>query len=249
MTGEPVADERLGQYARKEDDLFRRLRNGTIPFAQTMNGLQDLIEGRSSFPSVLEPPDLKKRLERQTKRLVDTEAFKEIRPQITADMYHYQCEQAIQAFVWSRPLARICLVDIAIIDFRLRSDFIAEASGVYTGINPDVCRNFSRVYTPDDCILVIQYQAGRKYQDEEPHWCRRNFHPLEQGMTVKEGLFVYLYEGKSMHERCCLDLSGSVSYTGGVLILGWRGGSYSLLWRAEDNASPCMGSATRGKTD
>ncbi len=46
MTTIVVTDEQLGQYARREHDLFRRLREGTLQITQVLDGLQCLIEGR-----------------------------------------------------------------------------------------------------------------------------------------------------------------------------------------------------------
>ncbi len=40
-----VADEQLGQLARRQNDLFRRVREGTLPVEQVLRGLQNLIEG------------------------------------------------------------------------------------------------------------------------------------------------------------------------------------------------------------
>lgn len=45
MTTQVVADEKLGAFARRQNDLFRRVREGSIPFDQAFAGLQDLIEG------------------------------------------------------------------------------------------------------------------------------------------------------------------------------------------------------------
>lgn len=41
-----VADEVLGKIARQENDLFRRVREGTLNPESVSRGLQDLIEGR-----------------------------------------------------------------------------------------------------------------------------------------------------------------------------------------------------------
>lgn len=45
MTVRTVDDEQLGRLARKQGDLFRRVREGTLPPAAVLGGLQDLIEG------------------------------------------------------------------------------------------------------------------------------------------------------------------------------------------------------------
>ncbi len=46
MTTSVVTDEQLGQLARRQHDLFRRVREGTLPVARIIEGLQCLIEGR-----------------------------------------------------------------------------------------------------------------------------------------------------------------------------------------------------------
>lgn len=46
MTRKPlVSDEQLGQLARKQNDLFRRVREGTLPVDQVLGGVQQIIEG------------------------------------------------------------------------------------------------------------------------------------------------------------------------------------------------------------
>jgi hypothetical protein len=45
MTVRTVSDEQLGQLARKQNDLFRRVREGTLPVERVLGSLQDLIEG------------------------------------------------------------------------------------------------------------------------------------------------------------------------------------------------------------
>lgn len=45
MTTQVVTDEELGQLARKQHDLFRRVREGGVEFLTVMDGLQLLIEG------------------------------------------------------------------------------------------------------------------------------------------------------------------------------------------------------------
>ncbi len=50
MTDKSVADKVLGQIARKQNDLFRRVREGTLEPDLVLSGLQNLIEGR--FPQL-----------------------------------------------------------------------------------------------------------------------------------------------------------------------------------------------------
>ncbi len=45
MTTPVVSDEQLGQLGRKYNDLFRRVREGTLPIERVLGSLQDLIEG------------------------------------------------------------------------------------------------------------------------------------------------------------------------------------------------------------
>lgn len=57
MTTHVVADEQLGQLARKQNDLFRRVREGSLPTGQVLDGLQRLIEGRFG-DTVIVPPEV-----------------------------------------------------------------------------------------------------------------------------------------------------------------------------------------------
>ncbi len=50
-----VADEVLGKIARQENDLFRRVREGTLNPELVSRGLQDLIEGRFANNGVSYP--------------------------------------------------------------------------------------------------------------------------------------------------------------------------------------------------
>ena len=45
MTTNVVTDEQLGILARRQNDLFRRVREGTLPVDLVLKGIQDLIEG------------------------------------------------------------------------------------------------------------------------------------------------------------------------------------------------------------
>ncbi|MFO0702986.1 MAG: hypothetical protein U0514_04005 [Candidatus Andersenbacteria bacterium] len=45
MTTHVVSDEQLGQLTRRQNDLFRRVREGTLPVDKVLVGLQHLIEG------------------------------------------------------------------------------------------------------------------------------------------------------------------------------------------------------------
>ncbi|MFA6604181.1 MAG: hypothetical protein WCT10_05115 [Patescibacteria group bacterium] len=41
-----VTDQQLGILARRQNDLFRRVREGTLPVDRVLTGMQDLIEGK-----------------------------------------------------------------------------------------------------------------------------------------------------------------------------------------------------------
>jgi hypothetical protein len=45
MTTNVVADEQLGAFARRQNDLFRRVRDGSLPIERVMHALQQIIEG------------------------------------------------------------------------------------------------------------------------------------------------------------------------------------------------------------
>jgi hypothetical protein len=46
MTDHSVTDQQLGVLARRQHDLFRRVREGSLPITKVLAGLQGLIEGR-----------------------------------------------------------------------------------------------------------------------------------------------------------------------------------------------------------
>ncbi len=53
MTERIVTDEHLGQLARRQNDLFRRVREGTLPVADVLGALQRVIEGDFGTPVTL----------------------------------------------------------------------------------------------------------------------------------------------------------------------------------------------------
>jgi hypothetical protein len=52
MTKQIVTDEQLGQLSRKQNDLFRRVREGTLPVAGVLAALQRIIEGQTQVVTV-----------------------------------------------------------------------------------------------------------------------------------------------------------------------------------------------------
>lgn len=182
-------------------------------------------------------------LERQVDRLIEIGAPYEAK--IDQDKYRDELITATKAFVWRPELAEIGLSEIAIVDYRLSGKFLAEAGGVYYYIDPD-CRNYEGVITPDG-VLVIQTQWGEKYRNKKPRWCRDNFHDLEQGGIVLEGLVAYLYGGEDLLKKCYMDLPGSISEGGFVPCLSWNDGRARLNVSFGSGASPCCGSVSRGK--
>ncbi len=189
------------------------------------------------------PAGLLTMLESQVDRLMNIGAFGEAK--VSKDKYRGELMAAAKAFVWRPELVAIGLTEVALIDYRLRGQFLAEAGSVNCYIEPDRCKNFKGVVTPDG-VLVIQAQWGEKYRNKKPLWCRSNFHTLEQGGVVKEGLTAYLYGGEELLKRCYMDLPGSVSGHGRVPYLIWLGRP-----RLSDGyvgiALPVYGSVSRGK--
>lgn len=52
MTKQVVTDEQLGKLSRKQNDLFRRVREGTLPVADVLAALQRIIEGQTQTVTV-----------------------------------------------------------------------------------------------------------------------------------------------------------------------------------------------------
>ncbi len=56
MTSKNVSDEQLGKLARRQQELFRRVREGTVPVDAALKGLQSLIEEpKNSVPESSKP--------------------------------------------------------------------------------------------------------------------------------------------------------------------------------------------------
>jgi hypothetical protein len=182
-------------------------------------------------------------LESQADRLMGIGAFGEAK--VGKGKYRDELMATAKAFVWRPELAAIGLTEMALIDYRLRGQFLAEAGGVYCYIEPDRCKNFKGVVTPDG-VLVIQAQWGPKYRNKKPVWCRSNFHILEQGGVVKEGLTAYLYGGEELLKKCFMDLPGSVSEHGPVPYLYSHDDRPRLNGHFADHAAPRYGSVSRG---
>jgi hypothetical protein len=198
----------------------------------------------ATTPAVITAPaGLLAILESQADRLMGIGAFGEAK--VSKGKYRDELMATAKAFVWRPELAAIGLTEVALIDYRLRGQFLAEAGSVYCYIEPDRCKNFKGIVTPDG-VLVIQAQWGLKYRNKKPVWCRSNFHILEQGGVVKEGLTAYLYGGEKLLKECYMDLPGSVSGVGRVPCLRWCGGRPLLLGVFGDGASPRFGSVSRG---
>lgn len=244
MAGQPVAGEQLLEwvetYLGRTAELTRQVKEHPERLPEVNGGLQLLINGEL----LVGPLGLRDRLNRQIERLVAIDAHQQVG--MSADEYQAGLDQVIGDFTWSPDLAGIRLTDVALVDFRLRSGYIAEAGEVYCYYDADACPNYDGVVTPDDRAVVIQGQWGPKYRNKKPLWCRSHFHPLEQGLTVKEGLFAYFYEGRSMLDRCYPDLPGSVGPGGVVPCLCWSVDGAELGSNADDSADPDYGSASRG---
>lgn len=52
MTKQVVTDEQLGKLSRKQNDLFRRVREGTLSVAEVLAALQRIIEGQTQTVTV-----------------------------------------------------------------------------------------------------------------------------------------------------------------------------------------------------
>ncbi len=191
------------------------------------------------------PVNLNKVFESQIARLIEVEAYKQVGLEVAE--YREEAEAAIVASSWCSELAIIGLDKVALVDYRLSGEFLAKASGVTCHIDPDKCTNYQGVVTPTDQILVIQGQWGSKYRNKVPCWCRENFHQLEQGLTVVEGLTVFLYEGISLLKDCFMDLLGSVLKSGYVPNLYLCSGEPGLCDRWDYYDHPPSGSASRGR--
>lgn len=246
----PATDELYGMYHARVDELNRRVKQGEIEFQTTMDSLQDLLDGRRRR-LVLDPPEvLTTILQKQVDRLVEVGAPKEAKQ--SEDGFRKCLGSAIDRFVEDRPrsvaLARICLVDVAIFDPRLRPEWLADKGEVYIhdSAKPEKCSNYGTIPPPPEIQTVIQAQWGPKYQNEKPIWVRDNLHADEQGLTVWEGLFAYLYNGKRMLDECNLDLIGSVSEYDYVPILYWHDCGAELSASSYATAIPNDSSASRG---
>lgn len=153
---------------------------------------------------------------------------------------------AVRSFHYREDLAAIGLTELMLEDGRLRDQFLAEVAETYCYTGFERATNYQGITSPSG-IVVIQAQWGGKYRNKRPFWCRQNFHPLEQGATIKEGLTGYLHFGKAWLSVCYKDLPGSVSEDGRVPDLYWRGEQAGLGADPGGHAGPGCGSVSRGK--
>lgn len=198
----------------------------------------------STAASVEAPANLAELLERQVARLLGIGAAAEAK--VAKGKYRDEIMAAVAAFSWRGDRAAIDLNRLALVDFRLRDHFLAEASGVNEYIAADECTLYEGVAEPDG-LLVVQGQWGVKYRKKSPRWCRINFHPLEQGLTVKERLTVHLFEGDVILRECYADCPGSVSPDGGVPCLRLWFDRPEMSDSSDCRANPSYGSGSRGK--
>lgn len=232
ITGRKVgADEAFYASLAHNEELFRM----TVDFVRA---------GGQIIQSIAAPAGLAAILERQASRLIEVGAAAAVK--VAEGKYRDQLMAAVNAFLWREDLAAIGLNRLAAVDFRLPGQFLAEAGGITCGIAPDACTLYQGVAVPDR-VLVIQGQWGIKYRNKKPRWCRNNFNPLEQGLTVKERLTVHLFEGEALLRECYTDLPGSVSPRGSVPCLSLWGGGPRLGDSSDDVANPGYGSGSRGK--
>lgn len=194
--------------------------------------------------AVSAPAGLQSILESQVERLMSIGAFGEAH--VEKGKYRDELIVAANAFVWRPELAAIGLTEVALVDYRLSGQFLAKEGGVYCYIEPNKCKNFKGIVTPEG-ILVIQAQWGEKYRNKTPRWCRGNFHLLEQGGVVKEGLTACLYGGKCILDQYYMDFPGSVSGLGDVPYLHWIDGRPKLFGYFDNDAYSDYGSVSRGK--
>lgn len=232
VTGRKVwAGREFWKSLAHDEDMFRR----TVKFVRA---------GGQVVAAVAAPTNLAEMFGRQVRHLLDIDAAGQAK--VAKGKYRDQLTAAVTAFAWREDWAAIGLNRLAVVDFRLCGQFLAEAGGVTCGIAPDACTLYQGVAQPDG-ILVIQGQWGAKYRTKSPRWCRKNFNSLEQGLTVKERLTVHLYEGEALLRECYTDCSGSVSPDGSVPCLClWRVGS-RLDADGDGDTDPGFGSGSRGK--
>ncbi len=163
--------------------------------------------------------------------------------------YRRMIGEAVGSFIdedrWNFDQVEIGLLNVAVFDPRLLGEFYAKVGGVTRHIDPDECANYEGVLTPGG-VYVAQFQMGKMHPDTKPCDFRVNHNPLEQGMTVKEGLNVLALGGSGFLKVCYSDLSGSSSPDGGVPCLSLDVGKPYLAAYTDGNADPCYGSASRG---
>ena len=165
------------------------------------------------LPFLGQPANLDLLFEQQIARFMAVKAWKEAK--VGEGKYKDELWAAVRSFQYREDLAAIGLIELMIEDGRLPDRFLAEVTETYCYTDLARARNFEGIATPSG-VLVIQAQWGGKYRNRKPLWCRENFHLLEQGGTIKEGLTGYLLFGKAWLATCYKDLPGSVSGRGNV---------------------------------
>jgi hypothetical protein len=233
-----VAQQALGN-TRLGEALLEVVKYGPDEALRRLRGEQSEV---GSFLGL--PANLGLLFEEQIAGFMAVKAWNEAK--VSKNKYEEELRAAVQNFQYRKDLAAIGLTGPMIVDGRLRDQFLAEVTETYTYFDLEQATNYQGITTPSG-IQVIQAQWGGKYRNKKTRWCRENFHPLEQGATIKEGLTGYLLFGRAWLAVCYKDLPGSVAEGGRVPCLDWSGGRAGLYGSFTDDARPGFGSASRGK--
>jgi hypothetical protein len=192
-------------------------------------------------------------LSSQVNCLMDIGAFREVH--MDSSLYHNELTVASKVFQWRLELAAIGLRDIVLVDFRLSGRFLAEASGIRCDVDPNRCKNFQGVVTPQipHGVRAIQLSHSRAW-NKSMNWYRENLHTFEQGGIVKEGFTAYLFGGDKFLGENIMFFPGSIpnesemwNSSQNALYLDARSGKPEFGVDSADFAHEHSGSLTRGK--
>lgn len=190
------------------------------------------------------PTNLDEVLERQVRELIKISVPMHVG--VDKAKYLDDAMTLVGKFEFRIDLAEIGLDQVWLVEYRLPDRFLAEASGVNSYYNLEMCEVHDGVIVPDG-LKVVQGQLGPKYQNTASHKVLEILNPLEEGGIIKEGLCAYQYWGDDLLRKYSMVFPRSHTPGGSVpfLYLSSRG---TMLVRISDkDEDPELGSVSREK--
>lgn len=138
--------------------------------------------------------------------------------------------------------------ELVLVDTRMPVSKICELLGIDFPGNDETYVDFDPKTAKTDNVYWIRAQDGKRNSGKSVRTCRESFTEDEVGLSVYEGLALFVQSPKGLKGRV-MDLPGSVhrGLRGSAACLGWFDERPGLVWSHDDGESPRYGSASRGK--